>query len=837
TSGSFDFLAAGGTDNSSLMVGVDTSTAGAKSGTAAISLVSDGVDTSGLGQTGIAGQTVNVSGDVYRLASASAHSPEPVVLANVHVGETSETSLSMDNTAANDGYSEKLNASMGGATGDATTSGSFDFLAAGGTDNSSLMVGVDTSTAGAKSGTAAISLVSDGYGTSGLGQTGIAGQTVTVSGGVYRLAEATIDNPLDFNFGSVHVGDTLSQEVSISNTAADDTFSEGLKASFGGTSDVRITTSGSPIGLLAAGDTDNTSMVVGVNTTTSGVVDGTATLDFASDGTGTSDLGITGLPSQDLTVTANISATAFNLADPVINNTQPLVFGNFREGGAVAAQALSITNNAPADGYSEGLNADANGTTGGVLTSGFFDLLVAQDTNDTDITVSIDTTTAGDKSGLATIDFESDGEGTSELGVTTLASQDVQVTGQVFRLASASVEPNPIVMHARVGETAEQALSIGNTAATDGYSEELSASTTGTSGDATVSGSVAGLIAAGGEDNNVSVGINTATSGAKSGTVSVGLESDGTNTSGFTSNVDLGGETVNVSGNVWRKAEAQIEPPDIDFGIVHIGDLVAEQYVTATNTAPVVALNDVLQGSIGGASGPFSASGNLGSGLGAGQSDSASMSVGLDTSTAGVFNGSAAIDLFSHNEDMDDLQLAAEEVLLSAQVNNYANPIFDFMGGDGTLTGSGTEYLLDFGTIVYGSGDLLANLGVLNDVLGSVDLVDGSFDTASTDQFIASGFNDFYNLDTGEYYDGLLLSFDSSLGIGNYSGSLLLDPFAHNTSGFSDNMDDILLSITVNVVETGSEPIPEPSTWLLMLLGLVFLVVYGLKKNWSKHSA
>ncbi len=61
--------------------------------------------------------------DVYRLATASAHSPEPVALGNFHVGDTASTALTLSNSASTDGFSEKLSASLGGATGNATASG------------------------------------------------------------------------------------------------------------------------------------------------------------------------------------------------------------------------------------------------------------------------------------------------------------------------------------------------------------------------------------------------------------------------------------------------------------------------------------------------------------------------------------------------------------------------------------------------------------------------------------------------------------------------------------------------------------------------------------------
>ena len=127
------------------------------------------------------------------------------------------------------------------------------------------------------------------------------------------------------------------------------------------------------------------------------------------------------------------------------------------EGGrnvnAVTAQALSITNAAVDDGFSESLNASAGGTTGGVLTNGgSINLLAAQATNDTAITVSMDSGSAGNKSGVATIDFVSDGAGTSDLGQTLLASQNVQVTGAVYRLADPLLDTTSVTLAARVGD-------------------------------------------------------------------------------------------------------------------------------------------------------------------------------------------------------------------------------------------------------------------------------------------------------------------------------------------------------------------------------------------------
>ena len=844
SSGMIGGLIDAGASDAGVSVALDTSSAGAKSGSVTFSGESDGTNTSGFtSNVGLTDQAVNVSGNVYRLAAPGAHSPAPVVLGNVHVGDLSQTALTIGNTAVADGFSENLNASLGATTGNATASGSFTGLAAGGSDNSSLVVGIDTSTAGAKSGSAALGLVSDGGGINSLGQTALTGQTVNISGNVYRLAEATVDNPLAFAFGNVHVGDTASQAVSVTNSATADAYSESLNASFGAASDALILNNGGSVGQLAAGDSNNSAMVVSINTGAAGSVNGAQTLNFASDGTGTSGLGITGLPSQDLSVSASITAGVYRLANPLVNNAQPLAFGNFREGDSVTSQTLSITNDVPDDGFSESLNGSVGGTSGGVTSNGgSFNLLAAADTNNSAISVAIDTSTAGDKAGNATLDFVSDGTGTSGLGQTALASQDVAVTGQVFRLAQMDAAPSTVTLNARVGDTVSQGLSIANTAGNDGFSEQLSVTGRTDAGSVTSSGMIGGLIDAGASDAGVSVALDTSSAGAKSGSVTFSGESDGTNTSGFTTNVSLADQVVNVVGNVYTAAVGQVTDTLVDFGIVHVGDSVAQQAIAVTNTAASSALNDVLLGSFSGASGPFSSAGDLGLGLDAGESTS--VFAGLDTMNAGVFSDTATISLASHNPDMADLALGEVAVGLQAQVNEYANPVFDFISGDGALnSSSNTLFELDFGTIVLGSGLFTANLGVLNDVAAPTDLLAGLFDLSSAGVFGLLGFDDFgfsspgifdpaSALDSMDLLGGMEVSFDSSaFGIGMYTGSVFLDPFGFNSSGYNGSLDRAQLVFTASVVDAS---VPEPGILALFFSGSILVLVFGRRRRQIK---
>jgi hypothetical protein len=256
-------------------------------------------------------QLIAVTGSAFRLASATV-TPLDIVFANAHVGDTQSMNLTVSNTAANDGFSEELDASFSGTTGNVSASGSINNLAPQGTDNTSMQVALDTSSAGARSGTATVVLASDGTNTSGFAPTALPSQTVNVSGNVYRLASPSAHSPEPVNLGVVHVGETATRALTISNTAANDTFSEKLDAAFGGaTGDA--TASGS-IDNLAPQATDNTSLVAGIDTSTIGTKSGTATITLTSDGSDTSMLGTTALTSQ----TVNIGGQVNFYADPEI---------------------------------------------------------------------------------------------------------------------------------------------------------------------------------------------------------------------------------------------------------------------------------------------------------------------------------------------------------------------------------------------------------------------------------------------------------------------------------------------------------------------------------------
>ena len=300
----------------------------------------------------VAGVNLAITGAAYRYANPTAHTPEPVNFGNFHVGAPAPSqSLSITNNVPADGFSEALNASIGGATGGVTASGSFGLLAPGATNNTALSVGISTATAGSKNGTATITLTSDGTGSSGLGTTALTAQTVNVTGAVFRLASPTAHAPEPVVLPNQHVGGTLTQALTVGNSAVNDGFSEGLNAAFTGTTG-GATTSGSFTN-LAAGSTNSTSLLVGVDTATAGAKSGTATLGLTSNGAGTSGLGITNLTSQTVNIQAQVNHAAdadfiFTTGSGTLtqNNatTYTLNFGPVLQGTGTISAALAVLN-------------------------------------------------------------------------------------------------------------------------------------------------------------------------------------------------------------------------------------------------------------------------------------------------------------------------------------------------------------------------------------------------------------------------------------------------------------------------------------------------------------
>ena len=248
------------------------------------------------GQIQAAGTTAQtLTGNVTNGATAT----PTLSFGNVHVGTTTTENYQINNVGS--GGPSLLGAiqtSVNGGnltdsrlSGTGVTASNYGPITQG-TNTGNLAVTFNASSAGALTGQAVH--IANNFGN-------VAEQTLSVTGAAYNLASSNTIAPI--TYGVVHVGaggGSITDYLSITNTAPTGAFTEGLDSSFGsfsGTGGSLITTSGS-ISNLAAGATNNSSMGVTLNTTAVGVVNGTITV--LQDSNGSIDgMGNTGAGRSD----------------------------------------------------------------------------------------------------------------------------------------------------------------------------------------------------------------------------------------------------------------------------------------------------------------------------------------------------------------------------------------------------------------------------------------------------------------------------------------------------------------------------------------------------------
>ena len=510
----------------------------------------------GTGQILAAGATPGtaqtLSGDIVGGGTTSGNAV--IAFGNVHVGDTVTRNYQIGNAnAGGPSLSGAIQTSVNGGnltdarlTGSGVTASNWGPLANGATTGP-LAVTLTATSSGALTGQT-IHIRNNFDNTNS--------QDLAIQGAGYNLAQATINNAGDFNFGSVLVGSgPITKTISLTNSQVAGAFSEALNANFGTVTNSgvgTVGTSGSIAGLLA-GQNNNVSMVVTYTPTTAGAINASVQLLLASNGTAIGNgLGITALPDQLLALLGTVTGTAGNLAQASAATPNPVVFGNVRVGAVVAPVALSIGN--VAVGPAEGLNGSIATGTSGLTASGSFSSLAAG-ANSTALSVGMTTGTAGSRNGTATITLASDGSFNS--GVTTpLTPQTINVTGGVYQVAQPSVATSTInLANQRVGGSATQALNLTNTnISVAGFQEGLNANLSGASAGITAVGTVTNLAAGANNNSSLLLGVNTTSAGAKSGTATLNLASTGVGTSGLT-DLPLTAQTINVSGSVFLVAQ------------------------------------------------------------------------------------------------------------------------------------------------------------------------------------------------------------------------------------------------------------------------------------------
>jgi len=653
----------------------------------------------------------------------------------------------------------------------------------------------------------------------------------------YKLAAGQLNTP-SLNFGTVQVGQSVSTLLSVTNIATGPAgFVEDLNARFGassGTGANLISGSGS-FANLVAGATNGSALRVNVNTAAAGVVNGAIAVNYFSAGAvnGVSNgLGELGVGASPFGVTGTIQAVGniINQASPQVN-TPTVNLGNVRVGAASPTQAISISNTATTAPQAA-LNATI--AAGAPITAtGAFSGLAPGATDSAGLVVGMQTGSAGAKSGTATVTFVSDASNVGSCAPNcqlAIGTRDISVSGNVYRLASPTLDPTTVSVAARVGDAGPHVqLAVGN-ASPDAFTERLNASFGPVAAGFVGSGAVTGLDA-GASSNALGLALNTAAAGTYGGTARVDFVSSGAGTTGAP-DASVGSRDVALAGRVYTPAIAQLDTTVVDFGIVHTGDVVGARNVSVTNAAALAAPNDVLVGALtSSGAGPFAASGNL-AGVAAQASDHTSLTVTLGTANAGIFNGSANASFASHDAELADRVLAGASVTLKAQVNNFAELALARLAGAGSLSSTGGGYTLDFGTIALGSHGTMAELGIFNVATGPADLLNGTLLLGPGSGFAFTGFGPFSDIAAGASQGGFDIAFDGA-SLGSFSQTVTISWFGSNAGGYRGPAFDTTLVLhgTVDAIAA----VPEPETYLLMAIGIV--TVWAARRRSARRQA
>lgn len=278
--------------------------------------------TIGLGDQYIPSRTISLAEQVFRYGQLSFPKAKLFARATTDT-QYSTLHLDLENSAPADGYSEAVAARLASASGDfINPTGSSGWINPGATDSSAISFQVDTNPADFASGrgtrqygTFLFDVASaDAFGYSGLGTTTRPQQSVAVEVDFYRLAQAGVPSDQVYVVHPTNNGtDRYAAVIPVRNSATADGGSEGLVAAitgWGGDFSLTNPGTGEITPIIAAGSTDNTSLVYAIDTNPadfpggrSYVQQGVATLHFVSDGTGTSNLGTTDLGSQTVGIT------------------------------------------------------------------------------------------------------------------------------------------------------------------------------------------------------------------------------------------------------------------------------------------------------------------------------------------------------------------------------------------------------------------------------------------------------------------------------------------------------------------------------------------------------
>ena len=313
-----------------------TTADGIITGTAALALVSQSASAP---DVAIATTPIALSATVYDLA-APILGAAPVLVARV--GDVAPTGgLTLADGTTVDPYQESLVYSLGPVSGPETLGGASSQGTIASGASTTFGLSMSTAQAGSFDTTVEFGLTSTGAGTSGLADTALPSQSITLTSDIYATAIAQLPNNLST---IIHVGDVGAQIVlSVANTATG-ALTDTLT---GGFADVTGDFAGGGSLSVAAGSSGTLALGIGTPLV-AGTLTGTATLSLASHDPALPDVAVATGPIA-------ITATVDNYAAPALEALGGV--GSFS--GSGTSYTLDFRSCGPSRTYTSAASKDA----------------------------------------------------------------------------------------------------------------------------------------------------------------------------------------------------------------------------------------------------------------------------------------------------------------------------------------------------------------------------------------------------------------------------------------------------------------------------------------------
>ena len=471
-------------------------------------------------------------------------------------------------------------------------------------------------------------------------------------------------------------------------------------------------------------------------------------------------------------------------------------FGNVRPGASTLSTTRNFANTVTADGFSEALtgSVSANGTgftTAAAGTTGV-------------VTLGLDSTTAGAKTGSSTVTVSSVGVGT--FANTSLVTGTVALSGSVYDLASATVVTTPLALgDIRRNVTAN--IGVTNTTVSNAtYQDNLNVLATATN--ANLSFANPADLAAGISGNVV---VTAANVGVLNTTISLGLTSKVlTGVTGLT-DAALTAQTVALTGTAYDAATATLGSTTLALGNVRT---LATSNIGLTNTV-LAGGNATYQDDLKVVA--TATNTNLAFANPANLVASTSGNVVVTAASAGSLTGTANLALTSKvlagTTGLSDVALAGQTVAVTGAAYDYANAAL-------------SSSTLAFGTIHVGAAAVTRNVSVANTKITSATYQDNLTATATAVTGLSVNTLSEMAADTS----GNLVLTASAAAAGSLAGAVT---FTLNSTNTVSGLDAKALATTANVTTTG-QVYSGLSTWNATT-GSWGRFVSGFGTNWGTN--